>query len=332
VICRRFVTVASAIVHARVDARDCREYQRFDVNGTTEIDRSGCYNPAVLSEILRRDASAGDDAAAASDRDAKIEQLLLVGLDHYFAAQYEQAINVWTRALFFDRNHARARAYIERARSALAERQRRSEELQHDGISAFHRGDGEAARRLLRTAMESGAPTDEALAVLERLERAESQDASGLPDTSTATRRRSGAGLDDAADSSESRVGVALLVVSVLAALVLGGYIVSAARPDWQLLLPFLSLADPPPGSTSAPVAQDLSLPLPRRGEMALEKGRSLAAAGRLHEALAALEQVRPTDPQRNEADELRAEIQRQLLALTRMPPPPSSVQERRLP
>jgi hypothetical protein len=65
---------------------------------------------------------------------------------------------------------------------------------------------------------------------------------------------------------------------------------------------------------------------------MALEKGRSLAAAGRLHEALAALEQVRPTDPQRNEADELRAEIQRQLLALTRMPPPPSSVQERRLP
>ena len=38
-----------------------------------------------------------------ADRDAKIEQLLLVGLDHYFAAQYDQAINVWTRALFLDR-------------------------------------------------------------------------------------------------------------------------------------------------------------------------------------------------------------------------------------
>ena len=60
---------------------------------------------------------ATDPAAAEStaDRDAKIEQLLLAGLDHYFAKQYDQAINVWTRALFFDRSHPRARAYIERA-------------------------------------------------------------------------------------------------------------------------------------------------------------------------------------------------------------------------
>ena len=52
------------------------------------------------------------------------EQLLLAGLDHYFAAQYDQAVAVWTRVLFLDRSHARARAYIERARSAQAERQR----------------------------------------------------------------------------------------------------------------------------------------------------------------------------------------------------------------
>ena len=39
-------------------------------------------------------APALDDAAAV-DRDAKIEQLLLTGLDHYFAAQYQQAVNVW---------------------------------------------------------------------------------------------------------------------------------------------------------------------------------------------------------------------------------------------
>ena len=104
------------------------------------------------------------DAVPEADREAKIEQLLLAGLDHYFAAQYEQAINVWTRVLFLDRSHARARAYIERARSALAERQRESEELLQSGVAAFQRGEGDEARRLLQAAIERGAPSEEALA------------------------------------------------------------------------------------------------------------------------------------------------------------------------
>ena len=69
-----------------------------------------------------------------ADRAARIEQLLLSGLDHYFGGNYEQAINVWTRVAFLERGHGRARAYIERARSALAERQRESEESLHQGI------------------------------------------------------------------------------------------------------------------------------------------------------------------------------------------------------
>src|SRR5580765_6115156 len=112
-----------------------------------------------MSDPLRTDPSRAQDAASASDRDAKIEHLLLVGLDHYFAANYELAINVWTRALFLDRSHARARAYIERARSALAERQRQSEELLQNGLSAFERGDSSEARRLLQAAMTQGGAT-----------------------------------------------------------------------------------------------------------------------------------------------------------------------------
>ena len=57
------------------------------------------------------------------------------------AGDYDTAIHVWTRALFLDRGHARARAYIERARSAQAERQRESEELLHRGVAAFDRGE-----------------------------------------------------------------------------------------------------------------------------------------------------------------------------------------------
>ena len=76
-----------------------------------------------MSDPMPTDQSRAVDAMSDADRDAKIEQLLLVGLDHYFAAQYDQAINVWTRALFLDRSHPRARAYIERARSAQVDQE-----------------------------------------------------------------------------------------------------------------------------------------------------------------------------------------------------------------
>src|ERR671914_237462 len=124
-----------------------------------------------MSDSLRTDASRAPEGATDSDRDAKIEQLLLTGLDHYFAAQHEQAINVWTRALFLDRSHPRARAYIERARSALAERLRESEELLQNGVAAFHRGDSGEARRLIQAAIEGGAPSEEAFVLLDRLDR-----------------------------------------------------------------------------------------------------------------------------------------------------------------
>lgn len=126
-----------------------------------------------MSDPLRTDASRAVAAASEVDRDAKIEQLLLAGLDHYFAAQYDYAISVWTRVLFLDRSHARARAYIERARSALAERQRQAEELLHGGAAAFRRGDAGEARRLLQAAIDGGAPLEDAFPMLERLNRME---------------------------------------------------------------------------------------------------------------------------------------------------------------
>src|ERR1700752_4698107 len=119
-----------------------------------------------MADVHRGDTAHAHEPALDADRDAKIEQLLLVGLDHYFAAQYEQAINVWTRALFLDRSHARARAYIDRPRGAVAERQRHSEELLQTGVAAFQRGDSEQARQLLQAAIEAGAPPEDALAFL----------------------------------------------------------------------------------------------------------------------------------------------------------------------
>ena len=127
----------------------------------------------MTTDPLRTESPDPIDAASAADRDARIEQLLLAGLDHYFAGQYDHAINVWTRALFFDRSHARARAYIERARRAQAERQRESEELLHNGTVAYRSGNVIEARRLLQAALDAGAPLELAFPMLERLNQIE---------------------------------------------------------------------------------------------------------------------------------------------------------------
>src|SRR6187431_1228011 len=125
-----------------------------------------------MSDPLRTNLNAmAPSTDGGAERDAKIESLLIAGLDHYFAADYAQAIDIWTRALFLDRNHARARAYIDRARSAMAEQQRESEELLHNGVAAFERGEIEAARQMLNAAVQRGGAHDVALAFLTRIDR-----------------------------------------------------------------------------------------------------------------------------------------------------------------
>ena len=51
-----------------------------------------------------------------AEREARIEELLVSGLDEYFAGRMDHAVNIWTRVLFLDRANDRARAYIDRAR------------------------------------------------------------------------------------------------------------------------------------------------------------------------------------------------------------------------
>jgi tetratricopeptide (TPR) repeat protein len=262
-----------------------------------------------MSDPLRNDPTRANEPVSEADREAKIEQLLLSGLDHYFTGHYEQAINVWTRALFLDRNHARARAYIERARSALAERQRESEELLHNGVAAFDRGESSEARRLLEAAISQGAPPDEALAILDRLNRLDQTARQAQADASL--KRARSVPLPEArvAASRWAWVTLVALVLVIVAAAAFGA---GAFRSDWRMLLE-------PPAPTINPVVRgsnDDAL-IPRRGETALARARALATNGRLRDALAALDLVRPTDPQKPDADRLRADIQKQLIGLS---------------
>ncbi len=251
--------------------------------------------------------------ASAAERDARVEQLLLAGLDHYFSGQYDQAINVWTRALFFDRSHARARAYIERARRAQAERQRESEELLHNGTAAYRRGDVKEARRLLQAALDAGAPLELAFPMLERLNQIEPMPAPMPP--ARAPRPAPAAAHERTPAPSRLSFSPLAFTASLLVALIVALAVLVALRPDWRSLL---SLTPPAATAGLAPVAHEAVLAIPTRGEMALERARRLAGAGALRDALAALDLVRTTDPERNDADQLRSDIQRQLLQLRR--------------
>ena len=255
-------------------------------------------------------------------RESRIEELLLAGLDHYFSGQHELAISVWTRVLFLDRSHARARAYIERARGAIAERQREGDELLHTGAAAFDRGDTADARRLLTSAVERGAQPDEALAMLERLERLAPTDVeimSARVEPRPHRYVRSGAGRDTA------RRGIrAATLVLVLAIGLASGVLMMIA---WSSgVLPWSPAAS---ASVSATHTVLEPLPVPTSAEGSLARARSWAGSGRLRDALTALDAIRLGDPLRPQADELRARLQQQLLdsahASRAQPPPPAS-------
>jgi hypothetical protein len=246
-------------------------------------------------------------ASEVTDRDSRAEALLVEGLDRYFAGRYDDAIHVWTRVLFLDRSHARARAYIDRARTAIAERQRRAEELLHVTGDLLAQGQTERARALL-TQAEAASGDDSQTALLrvqlERVERAriavgQPAAAAAVPATAAnAPRRR----------SMFSDFITSALVAGSAAAVVLATVLVLQLAFGWGSAAPRLP-------ETSRPQP----LPILSSSDVALVRARTLYGRGRLAEALVALDRVDQDHPRRGEADKLRIEIQNVLLGASRV-------------
>ena len=267
-----------------------------------------------MSDPLRTNLNAiAPSTDGGAERDAKIESLLIAGLDQYFAAHYAQAIDIWTRALFLDRNHARARAYIDRARSAMAEQQRESEELLHNGVAAFERGEIEAARQMLNAAVQRGGAHEVALAFLTRIDRIHAA-TPVVPEPTAAPSRLPFRPRTVAAESQGSRwlsVMFGLLLVAAAA----------VAIASWDQIRGLVPVLTPGPNDGLAPVRPvQEPLVVPRSAETALERARALYESGRPYDALRAVDLVRPTDPLRADADKLKETIQRELLAFQTAP------------
>jgi hypothetical protein len=259
----------------------------------------------LMSDPLRT-AHANAAPLSDADREARIEALLLSGLDHYFSGQYEQAINIWTRVAFLERRHGRARAYIERARSALAEQQRESEELLHAGIAAYDGGDLTAARDLLTRAVEHGDASDTALVFLQRLRRSETASDALRGDSGAATASarplpRRGAEKNLAENNWALTIAVS---AAVAAAILLATRPVTSWLAELPLGVPIVDAAPPEP------------VPIVRPSALAIDRARALRADGHLRDALRTLDRVPIADPLRPEADRIRADVQRDLLAM----------------
>ncbi len=267
-----------------------------------------------MTDSLRSDRHADSADVPERDLDALVEELLVTGLDHYFAEQHELAISVWTRVLFIDREHARARAYIERARSAIGERMRKGDELLHTGVAAFDRGDAGTARELLASAVEHGASGDEALAVLARIERLEA--AAAQPWVRSSRPPRRGFARTEP-DSGPGPTRLKWIAAGVAAGVLLGAtglvLLVERGIVAWPLVHSEV-------GALVSPLSSPL--PLPSLSEIALARAQRLRSRGRLREAVDAVEPIPHSDPLRARADELKAAVQRQLLGAARAESP----------
>lgn len=246
------------------------------------------------------DLPSGPTGDAAVERQSRIEELLLEGLDLYFAGKYERAITVWTRVAFLERGNGRARAYIERARSAQAEQQRQSEELLHAGVSAYHAGELQAARDLLTRSVEEGGPHETALVYLDRLRRTESAPVARAERVLSARRR----GQDPAGAVPRLPSWTPTVVASAAVAMAIT-----------LLSLPVRSyLVSQRVAAVSAGVPLGGPLPVARDADRRIARARALLTAGRALDALRVLEPIPPVDPARGDVDRLRGEIQRVLL------------------
>jgi tetratricopeptide (TPR) repeat protein len=255
-------------------------------------------------------ATPDPEGLSAADRDSRIEHLLLTGLDQYFAGEYERAISAWTRVLFLDRGHARAKAYIDRARGAIGESQRESDELLHRGVDAFNRGETETARRLLTSVIERGGPQEVALSLLERLTRLDHQPAR-LPARPGVSEDPPRLRLEPLARERRRRAWV--LPVAILALIVVVLFYIQGSR---ERTAPFLFLLEwgAQREAAAARLAEE-PLAVPRAAEIDIDRARVLLDNGHPRDALRLLERIGPGDPLRAEAAQLLEQTQRALLS-----------------
>ena len=127
------------------------------------------------SELKKTDTTAPSDADGevsvrpSSRSSLKTEELYLYGDELFDKGFFQRAVDVWTRILFIDRGNPKARKAIERAKKAIAERQRLLDAEVASAGRLFEEGDLEGADCLIRAVLATDPRHVEGHQVAERI-------------------------------------------------------------------------------------------------------------------------------------------------------------------
>jgi tetratricopeptide (TPR) repeat protein len=121
-------------------------------------------------EILDREtdfksAEIDDRQQQSPDASSRSSELFRQAEELFRSGHYHRAIHVWTRILFIDRGNSEAKLRIERAKEALAERQRSLDAEIAEATALFDGGEIDGARARVRSVLELDSGHGEASAL-----------------------------------------------------------------------------------------------------------------------------------------------------------------------
>jgi tetratricopeptide (TPR) repeat protein len=252
----------------------------------------------------------------------KTGDLLRQGKELLRTGCYQQAIHVWTRILFLDRGNPVACKAIDKAKRALAERQRESDAIVAEASAYEQEGERSKAKRLLARVLTTDPRHTEGRSLWEKIEalerRGEPQaNASTLAtdpaDESSRLRRRNGVQTNVAKKNrarSASPLKMAAFLFCAFCLLALGGLYLHL---NWEFLVSDSAFATSrQAGSEAVPDFDRPQLPLP--SDLHYYNGARLFAKGRYRDALSELARVDRHSASFEEARGLIVRIEERLL------------------
>jgi tetratricopeptide (TPR) repeat protein len=252
--------------------------------------------------------------------------LLRHGEALFASGEYQQAIHVWTRILFLDRSNSEARVRIDRAKAAVAERQRKLDAQVADAIGLLEAGEIGRARESVRSVLATDASHGEARQLADAIEvldrKAETSTpvpASPLPAREPAPASRGVIlRVPKGARAASPRCRRKAAPRFKMAAFLLGALVSFAAsafllRRNWDTIVSDGAFGRPPDAAKAVLPARPAAA-VPDLSELRYYNGERLFAQGRYREALAELHRVDRGSRVASEARALVLRIEDRLL------------------
>jgi tetratricopeptide (TPR) repeat protein len=242
--------------------------------------------------------------------------LLEQGRGLFRRGRLQQAIHVWTRILFLDRNNRAARTAIEQAKSVIAERQREMDALVLEAARRAAAGDRRGAQKRLARVLALDPRHAEGRGLWEKIEeqtrRGEVRSGSlalaesPAEEEASPSQRRRVVAPSSVKTESASPLKMAAFFFSALCLFAAGAVYVHL---NWEFLV-----SDGRP--SAEPNQPDLTAPtsLPSLSELHYFNGTRLYTKGSYREALSELALVDPENPNFEEARSLILRIEGRLL------------------